>query len=141
MKKIILSALLTFLTINLYAEQRVQESVKFDATKQRVAETSVVELPKEELGAAHFNCAEGFGRGLVNIMTCWLELPREVVYQSTSLPPGIGTLAGLGMGTVMTVYRCGIGVLDVVTFGMTDSFFYEYPEFPNFVWEARWLAK
>jgi len=128
MKKFGLILFVFLLTIIAYSEQRVKETI-------------VTEVPKNELGAERFNPAMGFCRGIVNVLTCWLELPRETVYQTTKLPPVIGTLAGLGMGTVMTVYRCGIGVLDMATFGLTDSFFYEYPVFPNYVWEADWIAK
>ena len=56
------------------------------------------------------------GRGLLNAVTCFVDLVVHVVEGSKQGPPIVGTLTGLGSGIACTVLRAGSGVLDIATF-------------------------
>ena len=56
------------------------------------------------------------GRGLINAVTCFVDIIVQTVHGTQDGPPFIGTLTGLGGGIGCTVLRAGSGVLDVVTF-------------------------
>jgi len=79
------------------------------------------------------------GRGLVNIVSCWLEIPRCVVYDNAALP-GIGILLGIPEGAFFTVARAGSGSTDLVTFGLIGGAIHGN-NFPDFITEARWLPR
>ena len=78
------------------------------------------------------------GRGLINMMTFWLEVPRCIVYDNVHLYPGFGVVTGLVKGTVLGVARAGVGVVDALTLGYTENAMYEPDVFPDFVWQAPW---
>ena len=56
------------------------------------------------------------GRGLLNVVTCFMDVLVDTVNETKAGPPLVGTLVGLGKGTGCTVLRLGSGVVDVVTF-------------------------
>ena len=56
------------------------------------------------------------GRGLLNAVTCFVDLIVHTVDGTQQGPPFVGTLTGLGSGIGCTVLRAGAGVLDVDTF-------------------------
>ncbi len=56
------------------------------------------------------------GRGLVNILTCFVDLVVATVDGTKNGPPVIGTVTGLGKGIGCTSLRVLSGALDVVTF-------------------------
>ena len=77
-----------------------------------------------------------FGRGLTNIATCWLEIPRCIVYDNEVIPV-VGTFLGIPEGAGFTVVRALVGVGDIVSFGLDGGALYgKY--LPCFVWEAKW---
>lgn len=77
------------------------------------------------------------GRGLVNILTCFLEIPRCLVYRNCETPI-FGLIAGAVNGTGCTVMRLMSGVTDILTLGFDyGSVFNE--TFRPFVWDSRWL--
>lgn len=56
------------------------------------------------------------GRGLLNVVTCFVDLIVNVVNETKNGPPLVGTLVGIGKGAGCTVLRAGSGVVDVGTF-------------------------
>lgn len=56
------------------------------------------------------------GRGLVNILTGWVELPKNIYQTSVESNPFAGITIGLAKGLGMTVVRTGAGVYDTATF-------------------------
>ncbi len=82
------------------------------------------------------NPALCFGRGIANIATCWLEIPRCIIYDNDEIPV-IGTIVGIPEGAGYTVARALAGTADIVSFGLDMGTFYgKY--MPNFVWDANW---
>lgn len=55
------------------------------------------------------------GRGLLNAVTCFVDVIVHVVEGTEQGPPVVGTLTGLGSGIGCTVLRAGSGVLDIAT--------------------------
>lgn len=60
--------------------------------------------------------AKKLGRGLVNILTGWVELPKNIYETSVESNPLAGITIGLAKGLGMTVVRTGAGIYDTVTF-------------------------
>jgi len=56
------------------------------------------------------------GRGLVNILTGWIELPRNIYKTSVESNPLTGITVGLAKGLGMTVVRTGAGIYETATF-------------------------
>jgi len=56
------------------------------------------------------------GRGIVNVATGWIELPKNIYDTSVESNPFIGITFGMIKGVGMTVIRTGAGVYDVATF-------------------------
>lgn len=81
------------------------------------------------------------GRGIVNIATCWLEIPRCIIYHNSQVPV-MGTIVGICEGAGFTVVRAFSGVMDFISFGfMTDSIYNSTHEFREWVWDSRWQPK
>lgn len=57
-----------------------------------------------------------FGRGFINILTCWAEVPAQVVKVSKQHDPLVGISLGAVEGTVTAALRCVTGAYDAVTF-------------------------
>ena len=79
------------------------------------------------------------GRGLVNCLTCWVELPRGMFYE-TLRNPYFGIIPGTINGTFLTIARAFGGVTDVVTDGLTGQSIYG-DAFPEYVWQSKWIAE
>ncbi len=56
------------------------------------------------------------GRGLLNAVTCFVDIIVQTVNGTQDGPPFVGTLTGLGGGIACTALRATSGVLDVATF-------------------------
>lgn len=56
------------------------------------------------------------GRGLLNAVTCFVDVIVHVVEGSKQGPPIVGSLTGLGSGIACTALRATSGVLDIATF-------------------------
>ena len=56
------------------------------------------------------------GRGLINLSTCFVDLLVNVVQETRTGPPLVGTLVGLGKGVGCTTLRALSGAVDVTTF-------------------------
>ncbi len=74
------------------------------------------------------------GRGLVNVLTGWGELPRQLVIavREDGVVPGIFT--GLCNGVLMTVVRTGTGAVEAVFFMSSAPGDYDPLINPRFVW-------
>ena len=60
--------------------------------------------------------AKKLGRGVVNILTGWVELPKNIYQTSAESNPFAGITVGLVKGLGMTVVRTGAGIYDTATF-------------------------
>ena len=56
------------------------------------------------------------GRGLLNAVTCFVDVIVQTVEGTQDGPPFVGTLTGLGGGIACTALRATSGVLDIATF-------------------------
>lgn len=57
-----------------------------------------------------------FGRGAVNVLTCWTEIPRNVAIEWQRTDPASGFFLGVGKGIGYGYARFMGGVFDMVTF-------------------------
>jgi putative exosortase-associated protein (TIGR04073 family) len=80
--------------------------------------------------------AANMGRGVVNMLTGWLEVPRGLWYEGTR-NPYYGTVVGLINGSFLAVARGVGGAADFLSFGLTGPGIYG-ESFPEYVWEAQW---
>jgi putative exosortase-associated protein (TIGR04073 family) len=60
--------------------------------------------------------AKKLGRGLANILTGWIELPKNIYDVSVQDNPLAGLTIGLAKGIGMTIVRTGAGIYEVATF-------------------------
>ncbi|MBI3324445.1 MAG: exosortase system-associated protein, TIGR04073 family [Candidatus Omnitrophica bacterium] len=56
------------------------------------------------------------GRGLANILGCWIELPKQFRVGLTEQNPVVGGSRGFLRGAGLTVARLGVGAYEAVTF-------------------------
>ena len=56
------------------------------------------------------------GRGLLNGLTCFVDVLVNLVNETKAGPPLVGTLTGVAKGTGCGLLRLGSGVVDVTTF-------------------------
>ena len=77
-----------------------------------------------------------FGRGIVNVGTCWVEIPRCIVYDNAAIP-FFGLIVGVPDGALFTVFRALAGVGDIITLGFIGDVYTK--RYPDFVWESNWL--
>ena len=56
------------------------------------------------------------GRGALNAITCFVDVIVNVVNETKSGPPFVGTLTGVAKGAGCGVLRLGSGAVDLVTF-------------------------
>ena len=84
------------------------------------------------------NMAYNYGRGIVNCLTCWVEVPRNLIYENVR-NPFFGNITGLSDGAFLTAARAFGGATDVLTFCLTGSGIYG-DSFPEYVWQSKWIA-
>ena len=79
------------------------------------------------------------GRGVVNVLTSWIELPKNVHLGTQEDNPVLGAGWGLVKGTGLTATRLAVGAYEAVTFflpyphGFASP--YEGLELPDYAWE------
>lgn len=56
------------------------------------------------------------GRGVANVLTGWMELPKNVYETSVEENAFSGLTVGLAKGVGMTIVRTGAGIYETVTF-------------------------
>lgn len=79
------------------------------AARTRMHELADSPVYKEKVGGM-------IGRGLLNIVTSFVDVLVNVVNDTKSGPPFIGTLTGFAKGTGCGLLRIGSGAVDVITF-------------------------
>ena len=79
------------------------------------------------------------GRGVVNVLTGWIEIPKQIHLGSQEENPLIGLGRGLLRGAGLTVLRGGVGVYEALTFPFPypKDFAspYEQMELQDYAWE------
>jgi putative exosortase-associated protein (TIGR04073 family) len=96
---------------------------------------ALVIMPASNVEAAE-NASGKFGRGLVNILTGWLEVFHNIIQVSKDENPFLGITVGTIKGIGKTLARTGSGVFDVLTFYMAP---YDEPLVePDFAWSDDW---
>ena len=84
------------------------------------------------------NCnLRNMGRGVVNVVTCFLEIPRCMVYRNSEMPFW-GLIAGAVDGTGCTVMRAVTGVTDILFLGFDYGTAFNQ-SFRPYVWDSCWL--
>ena len=79
------------------------------------------------------------GRGVVNVLTGWIELPKQIHLGTQEDNPVIGVGSGLFKGVGLTVLRSGVGIFEALTFpipypkGFASP--YEGMELNDYAWE------
>ncbi|MBI4341403.1 MAG: exosortase system-associated protein, TIGR04073 family [Candidatus Omnitrophica bacterium] len=79
------------------------------------------------------------GRGVVNVLTGWIELPKQLHLGSQEDNPVVGVGMGLAKGLGLTVLRAGVGAYEAATFPIPYprqfASPYEQMEMPDYAWE------
>lgn len=79
------------------------------------------------------------GRGAVNVVTSWIEIPKQLHLGAQSDNPITGVVSGLGKGVSLTVLRIGVGLYEAVTFPISYPRGYVSPyeqmSLPDYAWE------
>lgn len=75
------------------------------------------------------------GRGVTNIATCVLEVPRSMMYRK----PLWGFVGGAVEGVGFTVFRAFSGVTDVLFWGHAESGCFNDTTFKEYVWASEWI--
>lgn len=91
----------------------------------------------QETGAKNMQTmAKNMGRGVMNLLTCWMEVPRNL-WLETTRNPYYGYIVGVSDGAFLATARAFSGATDVVTFGLTGPGMHS-DAFPDFIWDAKW---
>ena len=79
------------------------------------------------------------GRGVVNVLTSWIEIPKQLHLGSQEDNPITGIAMGVGRGVGLTVLRIGVGAYEAVTFPLAYPRGYVSPyeqmSLPDYAWE------
>ena len=79
------------------------------------------------------------GRGLVNVLTGWIEIPKQIHQGSQEENPVTGLGWGIVKGVGMTVLRIGVGAYEALTFPIPYPKDYASPydqmELTDYAWE------
>ena len=79
------------------------------------------------------------GRGVVNVLTGWIELPKQVHQGTQENNPVVGAGSGLFKGLWLTVLRTGVGIYEALTFPLPYpkgyASLYEQMELNDYAWE------
>ncbi len=78
------------------------------------------------------------GRGVVNVVTCFLEVPRCMVYRNSQVPFW-GFVEGAVRGSGLTALRAFSGVTDILFLGFDYGKMYNEKDFQEYVWKSPWL--
>lgn len=80
------------------------------------------------------------GRGVVNIGTCFVEIPRGVIYCNSEMPFW-GFINGAVLGSGLTVMRAFSGVTDIISLGFDYSNYFNDTTFCEYIWQSQWLPE
>ena len=117
----------------------MKKSIRMAAVSVLILCVVAVALPAfAQEGSVVEKMGKKLGRGIVNIVTGWVELPKNIYDTSVETDNPLmgityGTLKGLGM----TVVRTGAGAYDTVSFLFPVPEDYEPILEPEFVFEEK----
>jgi putative exosortase-associated protein (TIGR04073 family) len=74
-------------------------------------------------------------RGVANIMTGWVEMPKQMYLKTTQGPPVMGTLLGIVEGVGLGFARTTAGLYEIATFALPLPMHYEPLFEPEYVWQ------
>ena len=94
---------------------------------------SVFTVPCFAQGDVIEKMGKKLGRGIVNVATGWVEIPKNIYDTSVETNPFTGITYGALRGTGMTVVRTGSGIYDVATFLFPVPYDYAPVLDPEFV--------
>ena len=96
-------------------------------------------LAPRDFGSTGEAMQYGLGRGVVNLFTCWLEIPRNLSVEFTGRPL-VAVVTGPLMGATMTSMRAIFGTVDLLTAGYTG--YYDYAAgVSDYPWDAPWVSE
>lgn len=79
------------------------------------------------------------GRGVVNVLTGWIELPKQVHQGTQEHNPVLGVGSGLLNGIRLTIVRSSVGIYEALTFPLPYPKGYASPyeqmELNDYAWE------
>ena len=84
------------------------------------------------------NALRKLGRGIANIITGWVEIPKNVYDTTQDENIFMGLTIGLAKGLGMSVIRTGAGIYDTVTFPFPVPQDYEPLLEPEYVLGEEW---
>ena len=100
-----------------------------------------VAVPQEEkieyIYPRDINPINAYTRGVVNVFTLWLEVPRNLVLDVNEYP-FFGLLSGSMKGVFFSGARLCLSFADIFMLGMTGPSAYNPDTFPEYVWQSRW---
>jgi hypothetical protein len=100
------------------------------------AENTESKIKKEDIAQERINVPHALLRGVTNLGTFWMEVPRKVIIEE-NYNPVYGIVTGLVVGTYYAGKRLVFSVFDIVLLGFTGPGGYD-AEFPEYVWNAQW---
>ena len=79
------------------------------------------------------------GRGVANVLTCWIEIPKNFHLGTQEENPVLGAGWGLVKGSGLTLTRIVVGAYETVSFFVPYPKDYASPyeglELPDYAWE------
>ena len=79
------------------------------------------------------------GRGVVNLLTAWIEIPKQIHQGTLEEHPVAGAGRGAVRGVGLALLRGGVGIYEAVTFPVPCPKHYGSPyeqmELPDYAWE------
>jgi putative exosortase-associated protein (TIGR04073 family) len=101
-----------------------------------VISTSIAEVERENTDV--YKMSHKLGRGVMNILTGWVEIPKQTAKEWQATDPLTGTIMGVTKGFVTAVTRTIVGVFEVVSFPFPVPRNYEPVMEPEFVLPTVW---
>lgn len=142
MKKFCLYTVFAALATLCAAAEKTQTQAPAAETKATPAAVSqpacpaACDKPAAETDAGFDFRLSRIARGLTNVATCPLEMPRCMILGNSAVPFW-GFVAGAVDGVGTTAMRAFSGVTDVMFLGFDAGTVYN-DDFREFVWESRW---
>lgn len=78
------------------------------------------------------------GRGIVNVLTGWVEIPKNIAHEWRETEPFTGTIIGLIKGIGWTFARTFAGVYEIISFPFPVPRDYQPLMRPEFVLPSVW---